>query len=320
VTSGNFELAGLYFSRDNAFIWDFGIDDNLMLIALGTNGHISDYSVSNGLLTLDIGANDPQLYTSDKLFLDTQKYSKFKIRLLNNTSADDGNLFVSTTDNRGFSGDRRIDFRLTPNSPDYEEITIDLSEYDFWTGDLVELRIDPVGNNSGGTVYIDYFELIADADNDGLQDIAEDSGNNDADDDGIPNSLEVDADNDGAPDALETLYGRNPYANVEQVDTDGDGQEDLFEMIAGNSPDDSNEFLALNIAPTLTNTLTLSTDAKAGRQYIVEASPNLSPDSWSEHTTSSMATVDGVLELLTITLDPEADDEHFYRITPVYVE
>jgi len=33
-----------------------------------------------------------------------------------------------------------------------------------------------------------------------------------------------------------------------------------------------------------------------------------------------MATVDGVLELLTITLDPEADDEHFYRITPVYVE
>ena len=88
--------------------------------------------------------------------------------------------------------------------------------------------------------YVSVWSLTMDSDNDGIPDIIE--GLDDADGDGIPNSLDTDSDNDGIPDVVESAgdLDGDGISNYLDWDSDGDGVSDSVEALLGSNPLDPN--------------------------------------------------------------------------------
>jgi Concanavalin A-like lectin/glucanases superfamily/Bacterial TSP3 repeat len=92
---------------------------------------------------------------------------------------------------------------------------------------------------------------------------------------------EPDSDGDGIPDSYETAHGLNPNLDDAQEDKDGDGQSNLNEYLAGTAADDANSFLHVVMLAGDPVEFTIIWSSVPGKVYTVEASPDLSPDSWA---------------------------------------
>jgi hypothetical protein len=98
----------------------------------------------------------------------------------------------------------------------------------------------------------------------------------------VSSQLAEDRDADGMPDVWELAHGFNPDDPSDAYqDADGDGRTNLEEYLAGTDPRDPASVLRItSIAREGNNTL-LSWPGAAGRNYLLEAAPNLLPGSFS---------------------------------------
>jgi uncharacterized protein YegL len=120
-------------------------------------------------------------------------------------------------------------------------------------------------------------------------------------------SGDEDSDNDGIPDGIEIYYLRtNPFND----DSDGDGQRDGDEWIAGTLPHVGSSFFALEMFQQVNDGFRFNAEMKSGRLYAVE---------YADHLTGSWTRVDSVSGSaprdLEVTLDTNAPPSRMFRFT-----
>jgi len=157
VSEGTLSIDSIIFQPTQRSTWSFDTDDN----ELGwlTSVHIGEARAQNGSFQGAITGGDPYMYSASNILLDTSEYTKLKFNLKNTSPSTSGEIFFQTTDNRGFTGEKRLAFRTTANSTDFEEITVNMSKHELWTGEVVAIRIDPAVGVTTGTFEIDDITL-----------------------------------------------------------------------------------------------------------------------------------------------------------------
>jgi len=113
-------------------------------------------NVSNGILTLTSTGGDPYMISAEGLGLDSSN-RYFKIRLKNNTSATQAQVFFKTNTDTVFSQAKSKWFTIAPNMADYAEYVVDMGTVGGWNGTIKQIRLDPF--ETSGTMNIDYITL-----------------------------------------------------------------------------------------------------------------------------------------------------------------
>lgn len=158
ISEGTLLIDSIAFQPKQRSIWGFDWDENEM--GWLTSGHIGGARAQNGTYQGNITGGDPYMYSASNILLDTSEYTKLNFRLKNMSSSTDGEIFFQTTDSRGFAGEKRLTFKTNSNATDFEEITIDMSKHDLWTGEVVAIRIDPAVGVTTGSFEIDDIALL----------------------------------------------------------------------------------------------------------------------------------------------------------------
>ncbi len=123
-------------------------------------------------------------------------------------------------------------------------------------------------------------------------------------------NTELDSDNDGMINQWELSNGLNPNVDEQASNPDGDSYNNWFEYVTDTDPLDPNSQQSFAIAPeegTGDPQITFSTSAI--RDYIVQYSNDLSPESWLPLT----ATIKGTGGEITVT-DNTGGTKRFYRV------
>lgn len=158
ISEGTLLIDSIAFQPKQRSIWGFDWDENEM--GWLTSGHIGGARAQNGTYQGNITGGDPYMYSASNILLDTSEYTKLNFRLKNMSSSTDGEIFFQTTDSRGFAGEKRLTFKTNSNATDFEEITVDMSKHDLWTGEVVAIRIDPAVGVTTGSFEIDDIALL----------------------------------------------------------------------------------------------------------------------------------------------------------------
>ncbi len=117
-------------------------------------------TVNSSILTLTITGGDPYFHSPDNLGLTAAINKTINIRMKNNTAATDGRIYFTTTTATGMNEAMSVGFTVVANDPGYTSYTIDMSTNAGWTGTIKQIRLDPVGSASSGTILIDYVEIV----------------------------------------------------------------------------------------------------------------------------------------------------------------
>lgn len=187
-----------------------------------TNGQVGSQLVGSGFLSGTSTGNDPQV-TLSGINLDTDNGENQILEMrLRRQSSETGRIdFFWSDASGGFGSPRRavITDNTWPTDDEFHIFQIPLGP--FITGDLIDLRFDPVANNPSSVTFdIDYVRIgIIDADNDN---------------DGLANSVET---NTGTFNGA-TNTGTDPNDPDSDDDTFSDGNEVAF----GTDPNDPNDF------------------------------------------------------------------------------
>ena len=144
-------------SPNGEVVWSFNVDGDLQ----GWSGFnmMSDIKVSGGYLSAQTTGEDPYMYSSTPLDINTLVYDTLEIKMKNGTSADIGQIFWVSEESPGWSGTQKINFPIKPNDTEYSVYTVLLKENPEWAGTVTQIRIDPQQKGAGGPVSIDYIKL-----------------------------------------------------------------------------------------------------------------------------------------------------------------
>ncbi|MGJ8698100.1 MAG: putative Ig domain-containing protein [Verrucomicrobiaceae bacterium] len=189
-----------------------------------TNPLVASPNVSSGILSGISTGNDPQVVL-EGINLDTDNGENQVIEIrFRRQSTDTGRIDLFWSDPTGGYGTPRrasIPDNAWPTDGEFHVVQFPLG--DFITGNLINLRFDPVANNANSISFaLDYVRI----------------GNIDADDDndGLANSVETNTGTYNGPNDT----GTDPNNN----DTDGDTFLDGVEVAFGTNPLDINDFPA----------------------------------------------------------------------------
>ena len=106
-------------------------------------------------LNCNVTGADPYVYNTTSPNFQTTNYNYLEIKVKNSTSGTSGQIYIWTTT----AGILVVPFTMSPNSPVYEKILIDLWTISGWSNNLTvtDIRIDP---NEGGETGIVSFDHI----------------------------------------------------------------------------------------------------------------------------------------------------------------
>ncbi len=130
----------------------------------------------------------------------------------------------------------------------------------------------------------------------------------------VQNVPPPDTDGDGLPDAWETANGLNPGDNADAAqDKDGDTASNLSEFISGTDPQNAASVLIASHSLLANGTADITFAAVAGKSYKIEASTDLTGESWTAVATLPVQALSGPVTVN----DPDAAAEKrkFYRVT-----
>ena len=148
-------------ARDESkpFSWMFETRGNENWTAAADIGLFKTYQ---GALTVEIVGQDPVM-SMQGLKMPISDYKYAKIRMKNQTDSNSAYLFFTTNTNTSVGGGKRYDLTLSVQDQEFKDYYINLTACEFWkAGDTVtSLRFDPVNSPSGGKVYIDSIEFLA---------------------------------------------------------------------------------------------------------------------------------------------------------------
>ncbi len=147
-----------YIKLVEGYSWNFGkaaSSDNWL--AINDLGNLSN---GGGIFNLDITGSDPYLHSPNSLMIDASYYRYVRICLQNQTNASSGALYFSPI-NQSFENNF-INFPVTPNSANPEDIIVDMAQHPNWSGIIKQLRLDPIQQNdvTTGQINIDSISLL----------------------------------------------------------------------------------------------------------------------------------------------------------------
>jgi hypothetical protein len=116
-------------------------------------------TVSNSILNLTITGDDPFMHSPDNLNILAATHRLIKIRMKNNTGDTGSGIYFTTTTNTGFSETKLVKYSIKPNDTDFTEYVVDMGSNPEWKNTIKQIRVDPVGSASSGTVEIDYIKI-----------------------------------------------------------------------------------------------------------------------------------------------------------------
>lgn len=181
-----------------------------------TNAQVSSPSVGSGLLSGTSSGNDPQVILAN-IDLDTDNGENQIIEMrLRRQASETGRIDLFWSDEAGgYGGPRRtiIPDNAWPTDGEFHIVQFPLGE--FISGNLGNLRFDPVANNPSATTFdLDYVRIgiiDADEDNDGLANSVEtNTGTFNGPDDTGTDPNDDDSDNDNFLDGVEVTFGTDP--------------------------------------------------------------------------------------------------------------
>lgn len=119
------------------------------------NSHVREANVAEGVYTLQIAGNDPQISVSS-ISLPTSSQT-LHLRMKNQTSKNTATLFWANAQGGFGASGHHKSFWVSSQDTDYQEYHINLSTLAGWQGSITQLRFDPPG--SSGQVSIDYLAI-----------------------------------------------------------------------------------------------------------------------------------------------------------------
>ena len=99
---------------------------------------------------------------SEPTLIDTSHYKYLHLRAKNNTTNTTAEFFWITDSDPTWAGDKHYSFTVSASDNDYKDYWIDLSGETSWNGTVTQIRIDPSGGASSGSVDYDSIALAAD--------------------------------------------------------------------------------------------------------------------------------------------------------------
>ncbi|MHB8403635.1 MAG: T9SS type A sorting domain-containing protein [Bacteroidia bacterium] len=130
--------------------WDFSSGPDGWYLTNNLSGVVSDSG-----LTLNITGTDPYMESLSNLNIDASVYKYVNFTMENTTNDSVAGFFWTTNANQNFSSSMSVgSIPIVPNDTVLRTYTIDLSSDTAWTGTISQLRLDPVQNDTSGTIVL----------------------------------------------------------------------------------------------------------------------------------------------------------------------
>ena len=123
---------------------------------------IGTFKAYKGSLLMEISGVDPS-FKSPEIMLTASDYKYLKLRIKNETNAENLIFFFISVGNKDWGGGKRYDINISNNDTEFKEYIIDLSACEHWKGNIIQFRVDPVnptGFAAQGDYYIDSIEFL----------------------------------------------------------------------------------------------------------------------------------------------------------------
>ena len=196
---------------------------------------------------------------------DTDKFLNIE-EYIADTDPRDGNSYLRITAITPVGGGVEVNFNSSSQRVYTLQYSLDIRDTGAWHDVPGQADVPGVGgpqtlsDSSGDEVR--YYRLLVDLP----------AGEADADNDGIPDSLDPDDDNDGMSDEYENAHSLDPFNAADAgIDTDLDTFLNIEEYIADTDPRDSDSYLRIT-GITLGGGLTVHFDSSAQREYTLQYS------------------------------------------------
>jgi hypothetical protein len=140
--------------------WQFAQDGFMQF--WDPNHSVSGCTTSGGNLIFDINGSDSYIY-SPLTRLDSDKYRYLKIKVKNQTSGTQAQVFWTTKTDATWNDTKSVTFNIVPNCNGFKTYLVDLYDSPNWSGLVNQLRFDPANNSvTSGHCEIDFVEAIKD--------------------------------------------------------------------------------------------------------------------------------------------------------------
>ena len=162
-------IAGLAYLNVNAQTqWNFstGMDGWSLKTSTGWSHPDSSICITNaqitsGSLKIDFTCGDPYFYSP---IINKDASNNFvKVKMKNQSSSVKGQIFFISNDNPMWinSNNTYVEFPTSSKDTAFKEYTVDMSVHPAWTGNIIELRLDPANDADSSTVLIESVELTS---------------------------------------------------------------------------------------------------------------------------------------------------------------
>lgn len=118
---------------------------------------VSNFAASDGKLNFTSTGTDPQILSPNNLNIDLSNFKKVKIKYKNGSSSGTAQLFFITNADQTYGESKSVTISTNGNDPVWTEYTFDFTNNGYWTGNLKQLRFDPVAGT--GDISIDWIKL-----------------------------------------------------------------------------------------------------------------------------------------------------------------
>jgi len=138
--------------------WDFNTDGDFQ--GWVCYKHITDETVSGGVLSFEVTDRDPQLRSPGNLAIDASTCHWLHVRMRNGTGSVRAQAFW-TNQYGGYGTDNKTSITTSADDTGIVEYHVDLSGVETWKGLVLDLRFDPTSQAKSGRIVIDYIALDA---------------------------------------------------------------------------------------------------------------------------------------------------------------
>ena len=116
-------------------------------------------TVAEGILVTTVTGTDPFI-ANHNVFVDAGQVKYIKLRIKNNSAGSEGAVYWATS-TAGWDASKRVSFAVQPNAAEYQDIIVDMSVSNAWTGIVQDIRLDLPENNAayGATVNFESITL-----------------------------------------------------------------------------------------------------------------------------------------------------------------